>query len=64
MNLATITIFTIEMTRAEYEENWEFPWRITVAGKKVLDWDQDDGDNQILLEGETSYRAVVITDRK
>ena len=32
----------------------------TIDGKKILDWNTDDGGNGILLDGEDFYRQVVI----
>lgn len=60
MKLTTITIPAVEMTRDEYHDHWDRPWELRIEGKRVLHWNQNDGHNEILLEGEDTYRAVVI----
>lgn len=61
MKFSTKTIETIEMTREEEDALWNAPRNErTVCGRKVAHWFTDDGNNDILLDGETSYRAVII----
>jgi hypothetical protein len=62
MKLTTITIPAIEMTQKEEDElYWHMPYQQRfVCGKKVIRWNTDDGNNLMLLEGETVYRQVVI----
>ena len=61
MKFSTKTIETIEMTRDEEDALWNTPRNErTVCGRKVAHWFTDDGNNDILLDGETSYRAVII----
>jgi hypothetical protein len=48
------------MTRAEYDANWDDYWTLIIEGKRVKHWMQDDGHNDILLEGERFYRPVKI----
>lgn len=60
MKLVTITITAVEMTREEYKKYWNH-WRdlsLTIEGKKILDWDDDDGT--MLLEGENKRRQVIV----
>lgn len=61
MKLSTVTIPSVEMTRQEYEESWDNFWGKTIEGKKITHWNQNDGNNELLLEGEQTYRVVVIT---
>jgi hypothetical protein len=65
MKLTTVSIPAVEMTLDEQHTFWH-AWRSTVVlieGKKIVDWDTDDGNNAILLAGETSYRAVRLREK-
>lgn len=62
MKLTTITLPAIEMSQEEENQLWFTPMsERVVLGKKVLMWHTSDGDNDILLEGETIFRKVLIT---
>jgi hypothetical protein len=70
MKLAERTIKVIEMTKAEESwlyANWEDaprdPSRM-IEGKRILQWDADDGRNDILLEGENFFRPIYIVNPK
>lgn len=62
MRLTTVTLEAIEMTREEESDLWT-AWGTgqepTVEGKRIDNWDRNDGDNDILLEGENVYRMIV-----
>lgn len=61
MKLSTVVINTIEMTREEEEALWNTEADLqSVCGKPVKHWLAYDGQNEILLLGETTYRSVVI----
>lgn len=67
MKLTTITCPAVELTKAEESELWEayrdfkcgIPPCPTIEGKRITMWHTDDGENQILLEGESVFRQVV-----
>ncbi len=64
MTLSTATIQTIEMTQEEENTLWDTFYtepRPLVCGKVPLQWDTNDGRNLMLLEGEKSFRTIVIT---
>lgn len=62
MKLSTTIIPTVEVTKQEQHELWEAlktnPEQI-ICGKKLRHWNTNDGNNEMLLEGEDFYRAVV-----
>jgi hypothetical protein len=59
MKRSTRTIEVIEMTKTEEYILWNTPAEErTVLGKKVKHWLTDDGNNDILLEGETTYLPI------
>ncbi len=61
MKLTTVTIPAVEMTRKESNSLWNTSLNERfINGIKVKDWNTDDGNNDILLEGETAYRVVAI----
>ena len=62
MKLTTITIPAIEMTWQEEQSLWEsksLGYDIFVDGKKVIHWNTSDGNNEMLLDGETIFRTIV-----
>ena len=67
MKLSTKLIQTIEITGDEYDALWvqyfDTPRKernIQICGKRLLDWNRDDGNNDMLLEGEDFYRPVYV----
>jgi hypothetical protein len=60
MKLTTVVIPAIEMTREEESCLWNGNPRPLVEGKKIEHWHASDGSTEILLEGETMYRVIVI----
>ena len=55
MQLATMSIPTVEMTRDEEDALWDAAQktRPLVCGRPLRHWDTHDGQNVMLLEGET-----------
>ena len=67
MKLSTKIIDTVEITLDEhntlYRQYFYTPYEernIQICGKRLLDWDKDDGRNQMHLEGEDFYRQVYV----
>lgn len=63
MKLDTIIEKTlvVVMTREEHFKLWEsVSENQHICGKKLIHWLTDDGCDEMLLEGETSYRRVII----
>jgi len=59
----TVVTLGIRMTRAEERELWNTPrTKRRVCGMRVVHWLTDDGNNEMLLEGETVYRHIWLTD--
>lgn len=58
MRLTTVTIPAVEMTLEEENRLWEdFAYNREKHGIRF--WHTSDGNNEILFEGETTYRVVV-----
>ena len=61
-----MVVNTIEMTQAEENCLWNSSEELMllgefkILGRKILRWDTDDGNNCMLLEGEKSFRQIVI----
>lgn len=66
MKLSTMTVNTLELTRAEHNhlwENWyEEGFDRQICGLKGVKWFDQDGENSIFFEGETHARQIIITD--
>ncbi len=61
MKLSTVEIPTIEMSKEEHNLLWHSALYDTkICGKQLVSWITNDGCNEMLLEGETIYRAVII----
>jgi hypothetical protein len=60
MNKSTRVIEVIEMTMEEELRLWRDYNNWEKHG--ILDWDMDDGRNEIRLESENFYRSVCIVD--
>jgi hypothetical protein len=60
MKFTTVTIPAVEMTREEETLIWKDYDNRKKYGIKY--WNTNDGNNEILFEGETSYRVVVRKD--
>lgn len=61
MKLSTRVIIVIEMTSEEHRALWYTDKENRVVlGKKVQHWLTDDGNDEMLLEGETTYYPIVI----
>lgn len=64
MKLSTVTIPSAEMTREDEHRMWHEPNKHSIESKKILDWNTDDGHNELRLEGEDFYRVVVVIIKK
>jgi hypothetical protein len=61
MKLSTATINTIELTSEEEALLWStHPNCREVCGKKVKIWNTSDGNNEMLLDLEQSFRRIII----
>jgi len=61
MKLSTMVVNTIEMTQNEENCLWRIAHEpFKVLGKEVIRWDTHDGNNCMLLEGEKTFRQIVI----
>lgn len=66
MKLSTMVVNTIEMTQTEEDRLWNSREELRVIGEfgilgqKILNWETGDGQNSMLLEGETFFRQIVI----
>lgn len=62
MKLSTAIIQTIEATKEEQQALWDAlkanP-KQTLCGKNLRHWNTNDGNNEVLLEGEDFYRPFV-----
>ena len=66
MKLSTMVVNTIEMTQEEEDSPWRSREELRAIGKfgilgqKILNWETGDGQNCMLLEGEKTFRQIVI----
>lgn len=66
MKLSTMVVNTIEMTQTEEDRLWNSREELRVIGEfgilgqKILNWETGDGQNCMLLEGEKTFRQIVI----
>ena len=66
MKLSTMVVNTIEMTQEEENSLWNsreelrLVGKFGILGKKILNWETGDGQNCMLLEGEKTFRQIVI----
>lgn len=61
MKLTTVTMPAVEFESAQEEDRmWRNYHKHKIAGKRILHWETSDGKNQLLLEGEKTYRLVII----
>jgi hypothetical protein len=56
MNKSVRLISVVEMTRAEYHATWGNRNAYKELG--IVDWNTDDGNNDIRFKGEDFYRPV------
>jgi len=64
MKLSTAVIQTLEMSHEEEAALWDTFYtdaRPLVCGKKALQWHTGDGCNDMLLEGEQTFRKIILT---